>query len=267
MSSGIGCLRLAVSKRGVCLIESCLGSSGLALGGIEILLEGLDVDSAECVLRGVVYRLRGGGVGLSLLVLALGGVRVRVGRGIGVARGILFVDGSVVGIAGRTVILLCLCQLILKLLQLLLLLLRAACIVGGIDVVVQELLELGDSEIGLSVISAVIEYCYLGIGILSATGCNTDGFRSGIDDVEIMPTLLIDAVVVLGDIIGIISVAAEFVAILRDVLIECLFLLGIEAGVGPAEGILSFSAGICTAAAGKIFTVIIVAARVSPDVR
>ena len=82
-----------------------------------------------------------------------------------------------------------------------------------------------------------------------------------------MPTLLIDAVVVLGDIIGIISVAAEFVAILRDVLIECLLLLGVEAGVGPAEGILGLSAGICAAAAGKIFTVIIVAARVPPDVR
>lgn len=39
VSSGLGCLRLAVSKRGVCLIESCLGSGGLALGGIEVLLE------------------------------------------------------------------------------------------------------------------------------------------------------------------------------------------------------------------------------------
>jgi len=39
VSSGVGRLRLAVSKRGVCLIESCLGSSGLALGGIEVLLE------------------------------------------------------------------------------------------------------------------------------------------------------------------------------------------------------------------------------------
>lgn len=70
VSSGLGCLRLAVSKRGVCLIESCLGSGSLALGGIEVLLEGLDVDSAERVLRGVVCRLRGGGAGLSLLVLA-----------------------------------------------------------------------------------------------------------------------------------------------------------------------------------------------------
>lgn len=42
VSSGLGCLRLAVSKRGVCLIESCLGSGSLALGGIEVLLEGLD---------------------------------------------------------------------------------------------------------------------------------------------------------------------------------------------------------------------------------
>ena len=38
MSSGVGCLRLAVSKRGVCLIESCLGSSGLALGGSRFCL-------------------------------------------------------------------------------------------------------------------------------------------------------------------------------------------------------------------------------------
>ena len=45
MSSGLGCLRLAVSKRGVCLIESCLGSSGLALGGVELGLGRLDVDT------------------------------------------------------------------------------------------------------------------------------------------------------------------------------------------------------------------------------
>ena len=57
------------------------------------------------------------------------------------------------------------------------------------------------------------------------------------------------------------------VTILLDVLIECLFLLGVEAGIWPAEGILSLAAGICTATAGKIFTVIPVAARVSPDVR
>lgn len=122
----------------------------------------------------------------------------------------------------------------MQLLELLLLFLRAACIVGGIDVVVQELLELGDSEISLSVISAVIEYGYLGIGVLTATCCNTDGDRSGINDVEIVPALVIDAVVVLIDVIGLISVAAEFVAILRDVLIECLLLLGVETGVGPA---------------------------------
>ena len=130
MSSGIGCLRLAVSKRGVCLIESCLGSSGLALGGIEVLLEGLDVDSAECVLRGVVCRLRGGGAGLGLLVLALGCVHVRVGRGIGVMRRILFIYRCEVSFPGNAEVLLRLCQLILKLLQLLLLLLRAACVVG-----------------------------------------------------------------------------------------------------------------------------------------
>ena len=61
VSGGLGCLRLAVGERGICLIESRLGSSGLGLGGIEVLLEGLDVDSAERVLRGVVCRLRGGG--------------------------------------------------------------------------------------------------------------------------------------------------------------------------------------------------------------
>ena len=82
-----------------------------------------------------------------------------------------------------------------------------------------------------------------------------------------MPTLLIDAVVVLGDIIGLISVFAEFVAILRDILIECLFLLGVEAGIGPTEGVLGLAAGICAASAGKVFTVVEVAVRVSPDVR
>ena len=45
VSGGLGCLRLAVSKRGVCLIESCLGSSGLALGGVELGLGRLDVDT------------------------------------------------------------------------------------------------------------------------------------------------------------------------------------------------------------------------------
>lgn len=119
----------------------------------------------------------------------------------------------------------------------------------------------------MGIISAVIEDGYFGIGVLTATGRDADSPRTGIDDVEIMPTLLIDAVVVLGDIIGLISVFAEFVAILRDILIECLFLLSVETGIGPTEGVLSLSAGICTAAAGKIFTVIIVAARVSPDVR
>ena len=78
---------------------------------------------------------------------------------------------------------------------------------------------------------------------------------------------MVDAVVVLVDIVGIISMASKCVAILRDVLIECLFLLGVETGIGPAEGILGFAAGVCTASAGKIFTVIPVAARVSPDVR
>jgi len=163
-------------------------------------------------------------------------------------------------------VLLRLCQLILKLLQLLLLLLRAACIVGGSDVVVQELLELGDSEISLTVKRAVIEDGYLGIGVLTATGRDTDSLRAGIDDVEIVPALMVDAAVVLVDIVGIISMVSK-VAILLDVLIECLLLLGVETGVWPTERILGLAAGICTAAAGKIFTVIPVAARVSPDVR
>ena len=46
-NSGLVSLRLAVSKRGVCLIESCLGSSGLALGGVELGLGRLDVDTLE----------------------------------------------------------------------------------------------------------------------------------------------------------------------------------------------------------------------------
>ena len=177
VSSGLGCLRLAVSKRGVCLIESRLGSSGLGLGGIEVLLEGLDVDSAERILRCVVCRLSGGGAGLGLLVLTLGGVHVRVGRGIGVARAFLLIQCVRISRSSSPEVLLRICQLALKLLQLLLLLLRAACIVGGIDVVVEELLELGDSEISLSAISAVIEDGYLGIGVLTATGRDTDGFR------------------------------------------------------------------------------------------
>ena len=65
VSGGLGCLRLAVSKRGVCLIESCLGSSGLALGGVELGLGRLDVDTLEFGFGGVVCRLRGGGAGLS----------------------------------------------------------------------------------------------------------------------------------------------------------------------------------------------------------
>ena len=71
---------------------------------------------------------------------------------------------------------------------------------------------------------------------------------------------MVDAVVVLVDVIGIISVAIEVIAILCDVLIECLLLLCVEAGVGPTECILGLAAGICAASAGKIFTVIPVAA-------
>ena len=162
------------------------------------------------------------------------------------------------------------CQLILQLLQLLLLLLCAACVVCGIDVVVQELLELGDSEISLTVKRAVIEDCYLGIGVLTATGRDADSLRAGIDDVEIVPTLIVDfdvLVVVLVDIVGIISMASKCVAILLDVLIEFLLFLGIETGVGPAECILGLAAGICATTASKIFSIVPVAARVSPDVR
>ena len=78
---------------------------------------------------------------------------------------------------------------------------------------------------------------------------------------------MVDAVVVLVDIVGIISVAAEFVAILCNVLIECLFLLGVETGIWPAEGILGFAFGVCSAAARKVLTLIEIAVRVSPDVR
>ena len=182
-------------------------------------------------------------------------------------RVLLVIESGEICRIGRSHRLLCLCQLILKLLQLLLLLLRAACIVGGIDVVGDELLELGDSEISLTVKRAVIEDSYLRIGVLTATGRNTDSLRIGIDDVEIVPALFVDAVVVLVDIVGIISVAAEFVAILLDVLIECLFLLGVETGIWPAKRILGLASGICSAAACKVLTLIEIAVRVSPDVR
>ena len=181
-SSGIGCLRLAVSKRGVCLIESCLGSSGLALGGFEVLLEGLDVDSAECVLRGVVCRLRGGGTGLSLLVLTLGGVHVHICCGESVLGGILPVYSCEVSFPSSSRVLLRLGELALKLLELRLLRLRAASVIGRVDVVVDELLELGDSEILLPRAPAIVENGYLGIGILTATGRDADSLRAGIDD-------------------------------------------------------------------------------------
>ena len=61
--------------------------------------------------------------------------------------------------------------------------------------------------------------------------------------------------------------ATEFVAILRDVFIECLFLLGVEPGIWPAEGILGLASGVCSAAACKVLTLIEIAVRVSPDVR
>ena len=183
VSSGLGCLRLAVSKRGVCLIESRLGSSGLGLGGIEVLLEGLDVDSAECVLRGVVCRLRGGGTGLSLLVLTLGGVHVHICCGESVLGGILPVYSCEVSFPSSSKVLLRLGELALKLLELRLLRLRAASVIGSVDVVVHELLELGDSEILLPRAPAIVENGYLGIGILTATGRDADSLRAGIDDV------------------------------------------------------------------------------------
>ena len=255
-------LRLLLAFGDLCVggIERGLGSGSLALGGIKVRLRRRDVDTLQICIGRVIGGLGRSGSRLCLLVLALGGVRVRVGRGIGVLRVLLVIESGEICRIGRAHRLLRICQLALKLLQLLLLLLRAACIVGGIDVVVEELLELGDSEIGLSVISAVIEDGYLGIGVLTATGRDADGRRSGIDDVEIVPALLVDAVVVLIDVIGLISVAIEVIAILCDVLIECLLLLCVEAGVGPTECILGLAAGICAASAGKIFTVIPVAA-------
>lgn len=61
--------------------------------------------------------------------------------------------------------------------------------------------------------------------------------------------------------------ASKCVTILFDVLIEFRFLLGVETGIWPSESILGLAAGICAASAGKIFTVVEVAVRVSPDVR
>ena len=267
VSSGIGCLRLAVSKRGVCLIESCLGSSGLALGGVELGLGRLDVDTLEFGFGGVVCRLRGGGAGLGLLVLALGGVHVHIGCGESVLGGTLPVYSCEVSFPSSSKVLLRLGELALKLLELRLLRLRAACVVGRVDVVVHELLELGDSEISLTVIRAIVENGYLGIGVLTATGCDADSLRTGIDDVEIVPTLIVDAVVVPPDIGGIISMTSKCVTILFDVLIEFHFLLGVETGIWPSESVLGFAAGICTAAASKIFPIVVVALRVSPNVR
>ena len=285
VSSGLGCLRLAVSKRGVCLIESCLGSSGLGLGGIEVLLEGLDVDSAERVLRGVVCRLRGGGAGLSLLVLALGGVHVRVGCGIGVLCAFLIIESSEICRIGRAQRLLRLGELALELLELRLLRLRAASVIGRIDVVVDELLELGNSEISLSVISAVIEYGYLGIGVLTATGRDADSHRSGIDNVEIVPAgvssliailifcTVVHIVIVLVDIVRIIAMSHEIFAglaihtVLFNPILVINLLLSVETGVGPAQGILGLTTGICTATTCEILSIIEVTVRVIPNIR
>ena len=262
-------LRLLLAFGDLCVggIERGLGSGGFALGGIKVRLRRRDVDTLQICIGRVIGGLGRSGSRLCLLVLALGGVHVRVGRGIGVLRVLLVIESGEICRIGRSHRLLCLCQLILKLLQLLLLLLRAACIVGGIDVVGDELLELGDSEVLLPRAPAIVENGYLGIGVLTATGRNTDSLRIGIDDVEIVPALFVDAVVVLVDIVGIISMASKCVTILFDVLIECLFLLGVETGIWPAKRILGLAAGICTAAAGKIFPIVEIAVRVSPDVR
>lgn len=61
--------------------------------------------------------------------------------------------------------------------------------------------------------------------------------------------------------------ASKCVTILLDVLIERLFLLGVETGIWPAKRILGLAAGVCSAAACKILTLIEIAVRVSPDVR
>ena len=267
MSSGLGCLRLAIDKRGICLIKSRLGSCRLALSGIKLGLGCLDVDDLKLGFGSVIGGLGGSSSGLSLLVLALGGVHVHIGCGESVLGGILPVYSCEVSFPCSSKVLLRLGKLALELLELRLLRLRAARIVGGIDVVVEELLELGDSEISLRVIIAVIEDGYLGIGILAATGRDADGSRRGIDNVEIVPALVVDAVVVLIDVIGLISIFAEFVAILLYILVENLLFLSIEAGIGPAEGILGLAAGICAASASKVFAVVEVAVRVSPDVR
>ena len=267
VSSGLGCLRLAIDKRGICLIKSRLGSCRLALSGIKLGLGCLDVDDLKLGFGSVIGGLGGSSSGLSLLVLALGGVHVRVGCGESVLGGILPVYSREVSFPSSSKVLLRLGELALKLLELRLLRLRAACVVGRVDVVVHELLELGDSEICLGRASAIVENGYLGIGILTATSRDTDGCRSCIDDVEIVPALLVDAVVVLVDIVGIISMASECVTMLLDVLIECLLLLGVEAGIWPAERILGLAAGICAASASKVFTVVEVAVRVPPLVR
>lgn len=60
--------------------------------------------------------------------------------------------------------------------------------------------------------------------------------------------------------------ASKCVAILFDVLIECLFFLGIETGIWPSESILGLAAGICTAAACKVLAFIEIAVRVIPNI-
>ncbi len=285
MSSGIGCLCLAVSKRDVCLIESCLGSSGLALGGVELGLGRLDVDTLEFGFGGGVGGLGGSSSGLSLLVLALGGVHVHIGCGESVLGGILPVYSCEVSFPSSSKVLLRLGELALKLLELRLLRLRAASVIGRIDVVVDELLELGNSEISLSVISAVIEYGYLGIGVLTATGRDADSHRSGIDNVEIVPAgvssliailifcTVVHIVIVLVDIVRIIAMSHEIFAglaihtVLFNPILVINLLLSVETGVGPAQGILGLTTGICTATTCEILSIIEVTVRVIPNIR
>lgn len=61
--------------------------------------------------------------------------------------------------------------------------------------------------------------------------------------------------------------AFKCVAILLDVLIECLFLLGVETGIWPAKRILGLASGVCSAAACKVLILIEIAVRVIPNIR
>ena len=197
----------------------------------------------------------------------------------------LIIESSEICRIGRAQRLLRLGELALELLELRLLRLRAASVIGRIDVVVDELLELGNSEISLSVISAVIEYGYLGIGVLTATGRDADSHRSGIDNVEIVPAgvssliailifcTVVHIVIVLVDIVRIIAMSHEIFAglaihtVLFNPILVINLLLSVETGVGPAQGILGLTTGICTATTCEILSIIEVTVRVIPNIR